>query len=99
MLLWLFFGLVAWAATAPLARAVATYTALTIKGEKKKIQHFEGGIVGTINVAEGQHVKKGDLLVALNPLQASANVAHDAQLDQSLAREARLERVERTSRY
>ena len=88
----IFLGLVAWAATAPLARAVATYATLTIKGEKKQIQHFEGGIVGTINVAEGQHVKKGDLLVALNPLQASANVArHDAQLDQSLAREARLQ--------
>ena len=88
----IFFGLGIWSATAPLARAVAAYATLTVKGERKQIQHFEGGLVSSLNVTEGQMVKKGDLLVALDPLQATASVArHIAQLDQALAREARLE--------
>ncbi len=87
----IFLGLGVWSATAPLSRAVAAYASLTLKGERKQIQHFEGGIVGSLHVVEGQQVNKGDLLVALNPLQASAAVArHHAQLNQALAREARL---------
>ena len=81
-----------WSATAPLARAVAAYATLAVKSERKQIQHFEGGIIESLHVAEGQVVEKGDLLVALNPIKASASVArHDGQLDQALAREARLE--------
>ena len=88
----IFLGLGVWSATAPLSRAVAAYASLTLKGERKQIQHFEGGIVGSLHVVEGQRVNKGDLLVALNPLQASAAVArHHAQLNQALAREGRLE--------
>jgi HlyD family type I secretion membrane fusion protein len=88
----IFVGLGAWSATAPLARAISAAANLSLKGERKIIQHFEGGIVGSLNVAEGQVVKKGQLLISLNPLQAAANVArHDGQLDQALTREARLE--------
>ncbi len=88
----IFLGLGWWSATAPLARAVAAFATLTIKGERKQIQHFEGGIVGSLHVSEGQMVEQNQLLVALNPLQASANVArHDTQLNQALARQARLE--------
>ena len=88
----IFLGLGTWSATAPLARAVSAAATLIVKGERKRIQHFEGGIVGSLHVTEGQLVKTGELLVALNPLQASANVArHNGRLDQSLAREARLE--------
>ena len=36
-----FVGLGGWSATAPLARAVAAYATLTVKGDRKKIQHFE----------------------------------------------------------
>ena len=80
-----------WSATAPLSKAVAAYASLTVKVGRKSIQHLEGGIVESIEVSEGEMVNKGDLLVALNPLQANATVArHDAQLDQALAREARL---------
>ena len=81
-----------WAATAPLAKAVSAYANLSVKGERKQIQHLEGGIVGSLHVTEGQHVARGELLLALNPLQASATVArHEAQLDQALVRKARLE--------
>jgi HlyD family secretion protein/epimerase transport system membrane fusion protein len=88
----IFLGVGFWSATAPLARAVSAYATLTVKGERKQIQHFEGGIVDILHVTEGQMVEQGDLLVSLNPLQASALVArHDGQLDQSLARAARME--------
>ena len=88
----IFLGLGVWSATAPLAKAVTAYATLVVKGERKQIQHFEGGIVGALNVTEGQTVKQGDLLVALNPLKASATVArHDGQLDQTLTLAARLE--------
>ena len=88
----IFLGLGLWSATAPLARAVPAIATLTLKGERKTIQHFEGGIIGALHVVEGQPVKKGQLLVSLDPLKATANVArHNVQLDQALAREARLE--------
>ncbi len=88
----IFFGLGLWSATAPLAKAVAAAATLTVKGERKTIQHFEGGIVSSLHVTEGQLVKQGDLLVALDPLQASATVQrHNDQLNQALALEARLQ--------
>jgi HlyD family type I secretion membrane fusion protein len=88
----IFLGLGIWSATAPLARAISAGATLTIKGERKTIQHFEGGIIGSLHVTEGQQVQKGDLLVALNPLQAIAAVArNNSQFNQALAREARLE--------
>ena len=88
----IFVGLGGWGATAPLAKAVAAGATLTVKGERKKIQHFEGGIVSSLHVTEGQLVKEDDLLVSLSPLQASAALArHNGQLNQALAREARLQ--------
>ena len=96
----IFIGLGVWAATAPLAKAVSAFATLTVKGERKQVQHLEGGIVQSLNVVEGQMVKEGDLLIELSPVQAAAAVAREhAQLDQALAREARLEselRRERT---
>jgi HlyD family type I secretion membrane fusion protein len=87
----IFVGVGIWSATAPLSQAVAAFATLVIKGDRKQIQHFEGGIVGVLYVDEGQPVEQGELLVALNPLQASAQVArHDSQLDHTLALEARL---------
>ena len=88
----IFLGLGAWSASAPLSRAVAAKAELTVKGERKSIQHFEGGIVSGLHVGEGQMVAAGDLLISLDPLQANASVArHNGQLDQALARQARLE--------
>ena len=69
-----------------LARAVSAYAILSVKSDRKQIQHLEGGIVGALHVSEGELVKKNQLLVALNPLQASATVSrHDNQLDQAYA--------------
>ena len=87
----IFLGLGAWAATAPLARAISAGAVLVVKGERKKVQHLEGGIVSNLYIREGDLVKEGQILLSLDPLQANANVErHYNQLDQLLAREARL---------
>ena len=87
----IFVGLGAWAATAPLARAISASAVLVVKGERKKVQHLEGGIVSNLYISEGDLVKEGQTLLSLDPLQANANVErYYNQLDQLLAREARL---------
>ena len=87
----IFLGLGGWASIAPLAKAVSAPAVLVVRGERKKIQHLEGGIVNNVHVEEGQTVKKGQLLASLNPLQARAMFArYDNQLDQAYAFEARL---------
>lgn len=88
----IFLGLGVWSSTAPLAQAVAAFATLVVKGDRKQIQHFEGGQIEALHVTEGQMIEKDQMLVSLNPLQASASVArHDAQLHQALARSARLQ--------
>jgi HlyD family type I secretion membrane fusion protein len=87
----IFVGLGAWAAIAPLARAVAAPAILSVKGERKQIQHLEGGIVESLHVEEGQKVENDQLLVRLSPLQAGATVSRFRnQMDQAVARNARL---------
>ncbi len=48
----IFFGLGLWAAIAPLAKAVSAPALLVVKGETKKVQHLEGGIVAELLVEE-----------------------------------------------
>jgi HlyD family secretion protein/epimerase transport system membrane fusion protein len=87
----IFGGLGAWSATAPLARAIHASAILVVKGERKKIQHFEGGIVAGVSVSEGEYVEKGQLLIKLDPIQAKAGLARfGKQMDHELARQARL---------
>ena len=87
----IFIGLGGWASIAPLAKAVSAPAVLVVRGERKKIQHLEGGIIKRIYVEEGQTVRKGELLARLEPLQARAMfVRYDNQLDQAYAFEARL---------
>ena len=87
----IFGGLGIWAATAPLARAIHAAAILVVKGERKKIQHFEGGIVAGVSVSEGDYVEKGQLLIQLDPIQAKAGLARfRKQMEHELARQARL---------
>ena len=61
----IFFGLGTWAAMAPIVKVVSAAAAVKVRGDRKQIQHLEGGIVAGLFVEEG-HVEKGDLLVSLN---------------------------------
>jgi HlyD family type I secretion membrane fusion protein len=64
-----------WAATAPLASGVVAGGVVDVFGNKKIIQHLEGGIINSIRVHEGDVVKAGDVLVTLDPTQARGNYA------------------------
>ncbi len=87
-----FVGFGGWAATAPLARAVPAGAILSVKGERKQIQHLEGGIVQQILVEEGEHVEQDQLLVLLDNVQAGATMARlRLQVDQQMSLQARLQ--------
>jgi HlyD family type I secretion membrane fusion protein len=69
----LFFGgLGAWATTAPLNGAVVANAVVKVDGNRKSIQHLDGGIIKELRVKEGDRVNAGDILVVLDETQARA---------------------------
>jgi HlyD family secretion protein len=81
-----------WAATATLSGAVVAPGQFVVSSYVKKIQHPTGGIVGELKVREGDRVEEGDLLIRLDETITRANLQLvSKQLDESLARQARLE--------
>jgi HlyD family type I secretion membrane fusion protein len=69
----LFFGGVgAWATTAPLNGAVVANAVVKVEGNRKSIQHLDGGIIKQLRVKEGDRVNAGDILVVLDETQARA---------------------------
>ncbi len=56
-----------WGGTAPLDSASIASGFITLSGNRKTIQHFEGGVIEKILVKEGDRVKEGQELVILNP--------------------------------
>jgi HlyD family secretion protein len=58
----------------------------------KKVQHPTGGVVGKLNVQDGDRVKAGDILVQLDDTITRANLAIVTKgLDELAARKSRLE--------
>ncbi|GJD78549.1 HlyD family type I secretion periplasmic adaptor subunit [Methylobacterium gregans] len=80
-----------WAALARLDRAVIGPGVVVVEGNRKVVQHLEGGIVQEVLVRDGQSVRTGDVLLRVDPLQsrASADLLR-GQLDAALILEARL---------
>lgn len=70
VLVFLVFG--AWSVFAPLDSAALAQGIVKVEGNRKQVQHYEGGIVETILVKEGQAVSQGDLLMRLDDTQARA---------------------------
>ncbi len=68
-----FFGLFGtWAAVAPLKGAVVANAVVKVEGNRKSVQHLEGGIVKELRVKEGDRVAAGDIVIVLDPSQARA---------------------------
>jgi len=65
-----FGALAGWAALAPIQSAAVAPGVVKVAGERKTIQHLEGGIVREILVREDQRVDTGDVLVLLDDLTA-----------------------------
>jgi HlyD family type I secretion membrane fusion protein len=69
----LFFGVFgAWAFSAPLNGAVVANGVIKVEGNRKSIQHLDGGIVKELRVRDSDKVKAGDVLIVLDDNQARA---------------------------
>jgi len=66
-------GLGGWAMTTEFTGAVIAAGQLVVDSNVKKVQHPTGGVVGKLNVREGQEVKAGDIVVSLDDTQIRAN--------------------------
>ena len=85
--LFLFFGAFGgWAALAPLDSAAVAQGVVKVAGERKLVQHLEGGIVLELHVGDGDIVKSGEVLVRLDDTQARAQL--DLVRNRILSREA-----------
>jgi membrane fusion protein, type I secretion system len=86
-----FFGMGGWAAYAPLNGAVVAPAVVKVEGNRKTIQHLDGGIVKELLVKEGDRVAIGQRLIILEDTQARAAVDMLSQQSYGLrAQEARL---------
>ncbi len=63
-----------WAGLAPIDSAAVASGSVTVKGNRKTLQHLEGGIVKEILVRDGDLVQKGDVLVILDNAQTEAEL-------------------------
>jgi HlyD family secretion protein len=84
-------GLGTWSTFAPLESAAVAFGTVESESSRKTIQHLEGGIIKEILVADGDVVRAGQILIALEDTKASAEVQSlRGQLWDASAREARL---------
>src|SRR5690349_9967028 len=70
----IFGGLGGWSALAPIDSAAVAAGVVTVESYRKTVQHLEGGIVRRLNVAEGQKVAEGDVLLELEGTQFQAEM-------------------------
>lgn len=84
-------GFFAWAALAPISSAVVASGAIKIQGERKIVQHLEGGIIKDLLVNEGDSVREGQVMVRLDGSRAVAVL--DVQSAEYLAQLAKRSRL------
>jgi membrane fusion protein, epimerase transport system len=70
-----FGGFGVWAAVAPLESAAHGTGTVQVEGYRKLVQHFEGGMIAEILVANGDYVAQGQPLVRLDSTQAEAELS------------------------
>src|ERR1700687_3411652 len=68
-------GVGGWAATTELSGALIAQGSIVVDSNVKKVQHPTGGVVGKLNVRDGDHVKAGDIVVQLDDTVNRANLA------------------------
>ena len=83
-------GVGGWASTTELSGAVIAQGTLVVDTSVKKVQHPTGGVVGELNVRDGDRVRQGDVLMRLDETVTRANLAIVTKnLDELAARQAR----------
>lgn len=84
-------GFGAWSVMAPLAEAAIAPGVIKVEGNRRTVQHLEGGIVREILVRDGTKVQAGQVLVRLDDVQSdSTSEAQRAQRWALMAQDARL---------
>ena len=84
-------GFGGWAAMAELTGAVIAAGTLKIEQNLKTIQHLDGGIIGSIDVKEGDRVAKDQVMIRLDDTQNRAELAIvKSQIIELSARRSRL---------
>jgi HlyD family type I secretion membrane fusion protein len=88
-----------WAALTPITQVVNASGEVVPEGDVSVIQHLEGGIVARVDVADGEEVKKGQVLLELNPnLVGSEYEATEQQLKNLLLQQQQLQAAIRGDR-
>ncbi|GAA0605722.1 HlyD family type I secretion periplasmic adaptor subunit [Craurococcus roseus] len=84
-------GFGAWSVMAPLAEAAIAPGIIKVEGNRRTVQHLEGGIVREILVRDGAKVQAGQVLVRLDDIQSDSTAeAQRAQRWALMAQDARL---------
>jgi HlyD family secretion protein len=84
-------GFGAWSVMAPLAEAAIAPGTIKVEGNRRTVQHLEGGIVREILVRDGAKVQAGQVLVRLDDIQSDSTAeAQRAQRWALMAQDARL---------
>ena len=73
MLLFVFLFCI-WGGFAPLDSSAVAPGHIVVSMNHKTIQHLEGGIIGSINVGDGDFVDMGDILIKLNDTKAKTDL-------------------------
>jgi HlyD family secretion protein len=81
-----------WAGLAPLNSASSAIGRVVVDSEKKVVQHKEGGIIDAIYVKDGDHVKQGQELIRLSPVELQATISSAEAEQESLSTQLRLVR-------
>lgn len=68
-----FIGFLGWASLAPLDAGAYALGQVAVSGNQQVVQHREGGIIETLNVGEGDSVKRGQVLLTLSTGNVKAN--------------------------
>ncbi|MBV52921.1 MAG: secretion protein HlyD [Coxiellaceae bacterium] len=67
-----FGGFALWSSLAPIESAAIASGKVVVTGNRRTIQHLEGGIIDRINVRDGENVHKGQILVSLENTRSHA---------------------------
>ena len=72
----IFLGLLLlWMAFSKIDRVVRIEGKIIPAGRSQQIQHLEGGILSAVNVTEGSHVHRGDVLLSVDSTRTEATLA------------------------
>jgi membrane fusion protein, adhesin transport system len=88
-----------WAALTPITQVVNASGEVTPQGEVNVVQHLEGGIVAKVDVADGDEVRAGQVMLELRPnLVESEYTATQQQLNNLLLQQQQLQAAIRGDR-